>query len=64
MRVPTNEKIVVTYMLDGVADYVCTRNAIKGKYTLYKVNNGDYQKIKTDNTPIEFDEIVEKNRSK
>ena len=55
---------MVTYLFDGVAEYITTRNAIKGKYTLYKVNNGDYQKIKTDNTPIEFDEIIEKNRSK
>ena len=64
MKIPSSEKIMVTYLFDGVAEYIATRNAIKGKYTLYKVNNGDYQKIKTDNTPIEFDEIVEKNRSK
>lgn len=38
MRVPTNEKIVVTYMLDGVADYVCTRNAIKGKIYIVQSN--------------------------
>lgn len=63
MKTLKNEKIVLTYVFDGVECYTITRN-ILGKYTLYKITNGDYQKIKTAESPLEFDKLVEKNRSK
>jgi hypothetical protein len=63
MKIPKNEHIVLTYVFDGVSCYSITRN-ILGKYTLYKIINDDYQKMKTSDSPIEFDKAVEKDRSK
>jgi hypothetical protein len=34
------------------------------KYTLYKIIGDDYQKLKTAESPLEFDQIVKKDRSK
>ena len=62
MKIPTSEKIVVTYTFEGVKEYIVTHNALKGKFTLYKIANNDYQKIKMDASPLEFDEIVKKDR--
>lgn len=65
MRIPTNEKIAVTYFSEeGVKEYVITHHSLKDKYTLYKRINDTLQKMKTADTPIEFDELVEKDRSK
>lgn len=63
MKIPKQEEIVMTYVFNGVDCYVVTRNLIK-KYTLYKIIGDDYQKLKTADSPIEFDKIVEKDRSK
>ena len=62
MKIPKQEKIVLTYVFEGVKCYTVTRNAL-GKYVLYKNNNDDYQKLKSAESPIDFDEIVEKDRS-
>ena len=62
MKISKQEKIVLSYIFEGIKCYIVTRN-ILGKYTLYKIINDDYQKLKTADTPIEFDEIVEKDRS-
>ena len=64
MKIPASEKIAVTYIFEGVDEYIITHNAIKGKFTLYKIMKDDYQKIKMADTPIEFDEVVKKDRSK
>ena len=64
MKILSNEKIVVTYIFENVKCYIATHNVLKGKYTLYKIIDDDYQKLKIDNTPIEFDEIIKKDRSK
>lgn len=64
MKIPSNEKIVVTYVCEGISDYIATHNALKNKYMLYKIINNDYQKIKISDSPLEFDEIIEKDRSK
>jgi hypothetical protein len=64
MKIPSNEKIVVTYIFEDVKCYIATHNVLKGKYMLYKIVNDDYQRLKTAETPIEFDNIVEKDRSK
>ena len=64
MKIPSNEKIVVTYIYGDVKDYIATYHPLKGKYTLYKITDGDYQRIKIADTPIEFDKIIEKDRSK
>ena len=63
MKIPNQEKIVMTYVFEGIKCFTVTRNAI-GKYVLYKNNGSDYQKLKTAESPIIFDEIVEKDRSK
>ena len=64
MKIPSSEKIVVTYVFEDVKCYIATHNALKGKYTLYKIIDGDYQRLKIANTPLEFDEIIKKDRSK
>lgn len=63
MKIPKQEKIVLTYIFEGIKCYVVTRSII-GRYVLYKIIDDDYQKLKTAETPIDFDEIVEKDRSK
>ena len=64
MKIPKQEEIVLTYVFDGVKGYVVTRSPIK-QYTLYKViGDNDYKKLKTSDSPIEFDKLVEKDRSK
>ena len=60
MKIPNNEKIVMSYVFEGVKCYLVTQNALKGKFTLYKIINGDYQKTMTANSPLEFDETVKK----
>lgn len=64
MKIPTNEKIAVTYIFEGIKEYIITRNTYNGKFMLYRIVDGDYQKLKTADTPVEFDKIVEKDRSK
>lgn len=61
MKIPKNEKIVLTYVFKGVDCYIVTRNILE-KYTLYKITNDDCQKIKTSESPLEFDRVVEKDR--
>ena len=63
MKIPKNEQAMVAYVFEGEKCYTVTRNAI-GKYTLYKITNGDYQKMKTAESPLEFDRVVAKDRSK
>ena len=63
MRIPKQEQIMTTYLVDGVADYLATRNAV-GKYVLYKITDNDYQKVQTSASPLDFDKIIEKNRGK
>lgn len=63
MKISKNETILLTYVFEGIDAYTVTRNSV-GKYTLYKIINGDYQKLKCDNSASKFDEIVNKDRSK
>ena len=63
MKSPKQEKIVMTYVFEGVDCYSITRNTL-GKYTIYKITNDNWQKLRTDDSAIKFDEIVEKDRSK
>lgn len=59
MKISKQETITERYIKDGVEYYVVTRNNLS-KYTLYKVKEDDYEKIKMSGTPIGFREIVEK----
>ena len=60
-----NEKVAVTYLNEeGVGEYIITHHPLKGKYTLYKIMHDKLQKIKIADTPVEFDELVRKDRSK
>jgi hypothetical protein len=61
MKIPSSEQIVLTYVFEGVECYTVTRN-IAGKYILYKITNNDCQKMKTAESPLEFDKIVKKDR--
>ena len=61
MKIPKQEKILQTYIFEGVKCYTITRNML-GRYILYKIVNDDYQKLKTADTPIKFEEIIEKDR--
>lgn len=61
MKIPKNERIMLTYVFEGVDGYTVTQNTL-GKYTLYKVMDGDYQKIKTAESPEGFDRVVYKDR--
>ena len=58
MKISKQETITERYIKNGIEYYVVTRNNL-GKYTLYKVKEDDYEKIKTSGTPTEFREIVE-----
>ena len=64
MKIPSVEKIVVNYVFEGVKEYIATQNTFGGKFTLYKIIDGDYQRLKVADSPVSFDEIVEKDRSK
>lgn len=63
MKISKNEKIVLTYVFEEVECYTVTQSTL-GKYTLYKIIDGDYQKMRTSESPLEFDKVVEKDRSK
>lgn len=63
MNIPKQEKIVLTYVFDEINCYTVTRNNLR-KYILYKITDDGYQKLKTSNTPLDFDEIVKKDRRK
>ena len=61
MKIPKNETILLTYVFEGVDCYTVTRN-ILGKYTLYKIIDSDYQKMKTVESAEDFDRVVKKDR--
>lgn len=62
MKIPKNEQLMTTYLFGGVEEYVATRNAV-GKYVLYKILDDDYQKMSTSASPLDFDKVIEKDRS-
>lgn len=63
MKIPKQETIMETYIRDDIKAYIVTRNLF-GKYTLYKIKENDYEKLKVDDTPIEFKEIANQDWSK
>ena len=63
MKIPKNEDIITEYAFNGVIDHVATQHLLTDKFTLYKLIENSYEKIKTDETPIGFDDIIKKNRS-
>ena len=64
MKIPTGEKIVITYLFSGVKEYIVTQNMLKGKFVLYKILAGGYERIHTANSPAGFQEIAEQDRSR
>ena len=64
MDIPKQENIVLTYVFDGVDCYVVTQNYYLQEYVLYKIIEKGYRKLKASNTPLDFDEIVKKDRRK
>ena len=63
MKALKNETILLTYVFEDINCYTVTRN-ILGKYTLYKIKDDNWQKLKTSDTAVDFDEVVRKDRSK
>lgn len=63
MKISKQEKIVLTYIFEGIDCYIVTQNNLQ-KYILYKITDDGYQKLKTSDTPLDFDKIVEKDRRK
>lgn len=60
MKIPKQEKIVDNYIIDGVKKYTITRNLL-GKYVLYmRLDDDDYKKVKTEDTPLSFKTIIDK----
>ena len=46
MKIPKNENSMVSHIFDGVECYITTRNTTNGKFSLYKIVNGnDYEKL-------------------
>lgn len=62
MKISSSEKIMVSYVFEGVKCYTVTQNALNGKFTLYKIIDNDYQKMVTANSPLGFNEAVAKDR--
>lgn len=62
MKIPKNEKSMVSHVFDGIKCYITTQNTVNGKFSLYKVINNDYEKISTADTPLKFDEVIAKDR--
>lgn len=61
MKIPSNETKMTSYVFDEVECYKITRNSMN-KYILYKVDGNDYKKMKTANSPIELEAVIEKDR--
>ena len=62
MTIPKNETKMTSYIFDGVECYKITRNS-SDKYILYKIiGDNNYQKMKTANSPIELETVIEKDR--
>lgn len=62
MGISEKEKFVIAYIFDNIKCYQVTRTLL-GKYNLYKITDGMYQKITTSDTPSEFYNIALKDRS-
>ena len=64
MKIPKTERPMTRYVFDGVVCYKITQNS-NGKYILYKIiGDDDYQKLKTAETPLDLEVIIEKDRRK
>lgn len=63
MKIPKNEKCMVSYIYDGEKRYHITQNTTNGKFILYKViNKDDYEKMATADSPLKLDEVIKKDR--
>lgn len=64
MKIPKTERPMTRYVFDGIPCYRVTQNS-NGKYVLYKIiGNDDYQKMKTADTPLDLEVVIEKDRRK
>jgi hypothetical protein len=62
MKIPKNETGMTVYVFDDIECYKITRNTL-GKYTLYKIiGDNDYQKMKTADSPLDLEKIIDKDR--
>jgi hypothetical protein len=64
MKIPKTERPMTRYVFDDIACYKVTQNS-NGKYVLYKIiGNDDYQKMKTADTPLDLEVVIEKDMRK
>lgn len=64
MKIPKSEVGMTTYIFNGVKCYKITRTSV-GKYVLYKIiGDDDYKKMKTADSPIDLEKLIDKDRSK
>ena len=62
MKIPKNEIGMTVYIFDNVECYKITRNTL-GKYILYKIiGDNNYQKMKTADSPLDLEKIIDKDR--
>lgn len=61
MKIPKNEIKMTTYVFDGVKCYTITRSNL-GRYTLYKIVDDDYKKMKIADSPKDLELVIDKDR--
>lgn len=58
MKIPKNQKTVLTYLKNGIETYLVTVNQVGDTYTLFEIGkNKELNKLKTANSPLKFKEI-------
>lgn len=54
--IPASETGARTTCLDG--KYLITNNPLKGQFTLWRCSEYGFEKIKTSDSPLDFDKII------
>lgn len=58
MKIPKNQKTVLTYLKNGIETYLVTVNQVGDTYTLFEIGkNKELNKLKTANSPLKFKEV-------
>lgn len=59
MKIPSNQEITVTYIVDGQERFVETRNFDHSIYTIYEINNeNNYIKLKQGKDLLKVREVL------
>ena len=63
MKIPKQEKRMVAYIYDGIKRYIATQHSVTKKFCLYKlIDDDDYERLKTAESPVKFEEVIKKDR--